>query len=536
MPGNPESIPILYVDDSEELHEPFKMFMESDGNFEVQTCSSPAEALVRILDGRYGAVVSDFQMPEMDGIELLRKLRSDNIRIPFILFTGKGREEVAINAINNGADFYLQKGGDPVSQFAELSHFIRTAVNNRKSENEITNAKNQLSSIFDSTSDTVFLFDSEGHVLRVNHAFERIFGMSGKDVIGLNVLEAGIGRLSDIGKAILTVLNGGDMSHHEEVQVDADGNTRHLDVIANPIFNRSGKISFVTCSARDITGYVRLNALTKLLHETSSAVLKEKSLGSILSEVCIRLAAIFGLRSVMIFLKDDRGEINLLADERGLTEHERGKPPVHKDSPAMRAIRSGRMQTAKIGDADFRNCADIALKRGFNSVIAFPLKSADDVIGSLCICGNNLDSKHSDTVTQMQNASNTLSIAIRSSRLRDKLKLLEAALQNATDTIILTDSTGTIQWVNRAFTETTGYGIDEVAGKTPRLLKSGKHDSDFYRRMWDTILSGGIFHEMLTNRRKNGELYFEDTVITPVRDASGTVTNFVAIKREIKEE
>ena len=534
MPGNPESIPILYVDDSEELHEPFKVFMESDGNFEVQTCSSPAEALARILDGRYGAVVSDFQMPEMDGIELLRKLRSDNVRIPFILFTGKGREEVAINAINNGADFYLQKGGDPISQFAELSHFIRTAVNNRKADIAIADAKSQLSSIFDSTSDTVFLFDSEGHVLKVNHAFEHMFGMSEKDIMDINVLDAGIGKLTEIGKAIRAVLNGEDSYHHEAVQVDADGNTRYLDVIANSIVNRSGQTSFVTCSARDITDYARLNALTKLLQETSGAVLKEKSLGSILSDVCARLTSIFDFRAVMIFLKGKDGRLSLLADECDFPVSATC-PAWCKDSPAGRAIDSGEMQIVKIGDPNFKQCGKIAWNKEYNSVIAIPLRYADEIVGSVCICGNNLGNAHHDVVLQMQNAANALSVAVHSSRLRDKLKLLETALQNATDTIVLTDRTGTIQWVNKAFTETTGYGADEVAGKTPRVLKSGKHDSDFYKRMWEIILAGGIFHEVLTNRRKNGELYFEDTVITPVRDANGAISNFVAIKREIKE-
>ena len=81
----------------------------------------------------FDAIVSDFQMPEMNGITLLREIRSTS-DIPFILFTGKGREEVVIDAINTGADSYLQKGGDPTTQFAELGHKILQATSRHQAE------------------------------------------------------------------------------------------------------------------------------------------------------------------------------------------------------------------------------------------------------------------------------------------------------------------------------------------------------------------------------------------------------------------
>ncbi len=215
-------ISILYVDDAEELHEPFRIFMESAGSFKVHTCSSSAEALARMAGGEYRAIVSDFQMPGMDGIELLRKLRSGNDTTPFILFTGKGREEVAINAINNGADFYLQKGGDPVSQFAELSHFLKAAVSSREAEIEIAETKDQLSSLFDGTSDAVMLFDREGRVVRVNNAFEQMFGVRRDNVVGAKVPAAGMEKLSAIGRALDDVIAGGDSMHREEIRIGSD--------------------------------------------------------------------------------------------------------------------------------------------------------------------------------------------------------------------------------------------------------------------------------------------------------------------------
>ncbi len=111
-----------------------KLFLERTGDIAVDTTNSPEEALEKVVSGRYDAIVSDYQMPGMDGIMLLERIRSGGSDIPFIIFTGRGREEVAIRALNAGADFYLQKGGDPKAQFAELANAIRQAVGRRRAE------------------------------------------------------------------------------------------------------------------------------------------------------------------------------------------------------------------------------------------------------------------------------------------------------------------------------------------------------------------------------------------------------------------
>ncbi len=116
---------ILYVDDEPVLLDVGKHFLERSGEFRVDIITSAPVALTLLNEKAYDAIISDYQMPDMDGIEFLKKIRSSGNAIPFILFTGRGREEVVIQALNEGADFYLQKGGEPKSQFAELSNKIR---------------------------------------------------------------------------------------------------------------------------------------------------------------------------------------------------------------------------------------------------------------------------------------------------------------------------------------------------------------------------------------------------------------------------
>ncbi|HTY46670.1 MAG TPA: PAS domain S-box protein [Methanomassiliicoccales archaeon] len=136
---------ILLVDDEAAILEITEEFLEISMVADVDTASSATEGLAKLELGSYDAVVSDYQMPGEDGIAFLKKLRSRGIEIPFILFTGKGREEVVIEALNSGADFYLQKGGQPEAQFAELENQIITAVERRRAEEAIIAMNSKLS-------------------------------------------------------------------------------------------------------------------------------------------------------------------------------------------------------------------------------------------------------------------------------------------------------------------------------------------------------------------------------------------------------
>jgi PAS domain S-box-containing protein len=116
------------------------------------------------------------------------------------------------------------------------------------------------------------------------------------------------------------------------------------------------------------------------------------------------------------------------------------------------------------------------------------------------------------------------------------LRLQAAALYAAADAIVITDRAGAIEWVNPAFTQVTGYTAEEALGRNPRdLLKSGQHAPAFYKDLWETILAGRTWHGEMINRRKDGSLYTEDQVVTPILDASGAVTHFVAIKEDMTE-
>lgn len=128
-----------------------------------------------------------------------------------------------------------------------------------------------------------------------------------------------------------------------------------------------------------------------------------------------------------------------------------------------------------------------------------------------------------------------LDITERKQSQEERERLL-SAIEQAAETIVITDTDGLIQYVNPAFEETTGFTRDEVLGQNPRILKSGEHDEVFYQELWSTISGGDTWQGRLVNRKRNGHLYTEEAVISPVRDSAGHIVNYVAVKRDVTEQ
>ncbi len=135
-------------------------------------------------------------------------------------------------------------------------------------------------------------------------------------------------------------------------------------------------------------------------------------------------------------------------------------------------------------------------------------------------------------------ANETLSSEIGKSNIlvnlaSEKLSLQNLVLESAANSILILDVEGNIQWANPAFTLLTGYSQEEAIGKNPRILKSGKHNEAFYKNIWDTVLGGSVWSGEIINKKKSGELYYEEMTITPVRENdSEKITHFISIKQD----
>jgi PAS domain S-box-containing protein len=177
-----DKVKVLLVDDEPGLTGIAKLFLERSGEYQIDIANSATIALEMLKASHYDAVVSDYLMPDMDGITFLKTVRSEDTTIPFIVFTGRGREGVVIEALNNGADFYLQKGGDPTTQFTQLQSMIRNGVEQRKAEHELYEKNRILDAILTASPQGIALVKDD-RIKWVNEAFADMLKCSKKELI-----------------------------------------------------------------------------------------------------------------------------------------------------------------------------------------------------------------------------------------------------------------------------------------------------------------------------------------------------------------
>jgi PAS domain S-box-containing protein len=247
-------ISLLYVDDEPALLELGKLFLEKSGQFRVDTVTSAPEALEILKSTLYDAIVSDYQMPDMDGIALLKEIRAEFPDLPFIIFTGKGREEVAIEAFDNGADFYLQKGGTPTPQFLELGHKIIAAVRRRQAEKALQDSETRYRNVVEDQTEFICRFKPDRTHNFVNDAYCRYFGMQREEIIGQRFIP----KIPEEDRGLIRSHFASLTGEHPVGTVEhriilPDGSVRWHQWSDRAIFNESGALVEYQSVGRDIT-------------------------------------------------------------------------------------------------------------------------------------------------------------------------------------------------------------------------------------------------------------------------------------------
>jgi len=282
-------ITVLYVDDEPDLLEVGKLFLERKGEFSVTTVTSGKKAIELLGESAFEAIISDYQMPEMNGIELLKLVRAAKNNIPFIIFTGRGREEIVIQALNEGADFYIQKGGEPVSQFAELAHKIQKAVLQRRAEASIRDHERRETDIINFLPDATFAIDTRGVVIAWNQAMEKMTGVRAEEVLGKGEFEYALPFYHERRPILIDLVLNDDpniIARYPYVTREGDkffseitiphfnnGEGAALWFTASPLYNTRGMVVGAIESIREITERKRaeeaLNESEKRFRELS---------------------------------------------------------------------------------------------------------------------------------------------------------------------------------------------------------------------------------------------------------------------------
>jgi CheY-like chemotaxis protein len=332
------TIQAAYIDDEEPLLEVAKAFLEDEGDLQVDVFGVVWDAFSALNQRAYDVIVCDYQMPEMDGLQVLRVLRDNGSHVPFILFTGKGREEVAIEALNLGADRYIQKGGDAKAQFIELKHAVVQLHQRIKVESELHESNRELEVLYQATRELV----GESDLQQMGHTiFQAISSAIPADAIIVSSFD----RKTSIVHTDAAWLNGRvvDASIFPAIGLEEEGHGIQSLVIrsGNPLIvpdyqallraSRSGHRPDAQERAQDhvpddMTDQSRSAIMVPMKHEGEvvgvlSVMSNQKA---VFSERHLRfLEPLAGSAAAAISLSRMHHEAMLEIDRRGQVEHER---------------------------------------------------------------------------------------------------------------------------------------------------------------------------------------------------------------------
>lgn len=178
-----QDLHILVVDDEEDVRQATAEYLSSIHQFKTDMAGSGEEALALLSRNRYDVIISDYEMEDMSGIDLLKHIRAQGYDTPFIIFTGRGREEVVIAAFENGADGYVMKGGEIRSQFVDLAQKVISIAQKRKIEQSLREIENQFRDIYINSPIAIELYDKNGILMDVNPACCELFGIRSSDAV-----------------------------------------------------------------------------------------------------------------------------------------------------------------------------------------------------------------------------------------------------------------------------------------------------------------------------------------------------------------
>jgi PAS domain S-box-containing protein len=258
------SVSVLYVDDEESLQKLGKKYLESSGAIIVDTLTSAEEALALPHLHTYDAIVSDYLMPDMDGLVLLQEIRERFDTMPFILVSEKGREEVIIRAIEYGVDFYIQKGEDSRALFEEISDKLMKAVQRRRVfsdqipavekeirgqyaefktlKNSLEESEKKFRNIVETSPDVIWDTDLDGFVTYVSPQCRSISGYTPEELVGRNLLSIltpeGMEMMRELLKEGKTRKPG--LFSFDVPVLHKDGSQRILNIRSFPLEDKSG--------------------------------------------------------------------------------------------------------------------------------------------------------------------------------------------------------------------------------------------------------------------------------------------------------
>ncbi|MCC7373561.1 MAG: PAS domain S-box protein [Verrucomicrobiales bacterium] len=389
---------------------------------------------------------------------------------------------------------------------SRLNDLLRKEARDRENAEE---RSRYLAAIVTSSDDAIIGKDLEGRIVSWNRGAERIYGHTAAETVGQSIqFLAPADRAQEASDLMRQLQEAGSVRDFETVRLRKDGTRIDVRLTISQVLDAEGRVVGASTIARDITerkraemalrqaleGVRESEELYRKLIQASPDAITVAELDGTITLVSPRAIELFGL------CENESAVGRNLFEWVAPEDHDRAAATI-RDLVEIGAVKQSEFMLLRGCGGRFEAEVNVAL-----------LRSATGAAKGMIIITRDISARR---------------------RAEQQLRMLSRAVDQSPASIVITDLTGSIEYVNAAFTTVTGYERAEVVGKNPRVLKSGTMSAEHYGELWRTILEGREWRGEFSNRRKNGEMYWERASISPIRDARGEITHFLAIKEDI---
>ncbi len=454
---------------------------------------------------------------------------------PFILFTGRGREEVAIEALNSGADFYMQKGGDVQTLFAVLEHKLKEAIRRSRAERALVRNEVKFRSFMNASLDAFILLDQEGRVEEWSRGAETLFGVPREEVLGMyhwDLLERYLGEerrrtysRDKMREMILGAMRTGEatfMGRHKGIHLHLpDGTVRVVEQMVFPFpadgGYRLGSVTRdITESSRAEEDLLRRSKMLSIVNGMIIAANRADDLQQLFTTVLDDSMRALGLEQGGIYLLDKDGQSVRLVHSRDLPHQLR--TDRYTPVPGSVIYNSIFKEAVPLFTDDFERMApEIAGPTGIRSVAILPLVSRGVVIGTLNLASYQKHAFSDDHRRTLVTIGRELGIAIGRMLAEEEahkdMSNFQALFDSIDDLVYIADTRGFVLEVNAAFVKQTGLAREDVLGTNVLLLYPTERWDEALEVQQD-MLARTVFSYSIPFLRKDGTELPVETKVT----------------------
>jgi len=464
---------------------------------------------------------------------------------PLIVTLGVTETQAFLALNSRIASYYWVCGSMSLLIALFVTILLAGIARGRQVEEELAKERNLLLTLINLLPDRVHIKDRESRFIINNIAHLKALGASSQaEVLGKTDYDFRPASVSDRHFSDDQSVMATDQPryNYEEPTIHPSGKLITLLASKVPFHNSNSEVIGVVGISRDITeqkkNEIRQQRQRKMLELLAQGASLQKILRVLIDGV---EDDIFGSIASVWLLDERKQRLYHTASVKLPTffiQARDGNELEPDSGPCSRAV----LLKNKVIDEDLQaspyreNFRKLAKEAGIGACWSEPILSEEgEVLGTLAVYFANPTAPSAEDMELVLDASHWAGIAIKSLRQQEKLVKLSLAVEQSPATVVITDPVGNITYVNRRFTEVSGYGYDEVIGQNPRILKTEETPQELYTDLWRTIKSGGIWHGEFVNKKKNGEYYWEKTLINPILNEQGLITHFLAIKEDITE-